>query len=143
GRRPPPGRPARARHGRRERRQPAANRRRDDVGEIEEVASRHIRVPPRSAMRARSDGMSLPVLLTVVLALAQARAPSTPEAAAAGLLEADRAFAAAAAGKPAVDAISAMFADDVTVPAPGNVFVQGRANALEALKASPDNVTAR
>ena len=87
--------------------------------------------------------MSLPVLLTVILALAQATAPSTPEAAATALLETDRAFAAAAAGKPAADAISAMFADDVTVPAPGNLFVQGRAKALEALKASPDNRTAR
>ena len=60
-----------------------------------------------------------------------------------GLLETDRTFSRMARGKPAVDAISAMFADDVTVPAPGNVFAQGQAKAIEALKANPDNLTAR
>jgi ketosteroid isomerase-like protein len=59
------------------------------------------------------------------------------------LIAADRAFAAAAGDRPAVDALAAMFADDVTVPAPGNVFVQGKAQAIEALKANPENLTAR
>jgi len=87
--------------------------------------------------------MYLTICLTILLALTHSPAPQTPAAAAAGLLEADRAFAAAATGKPASDAIAAMFAEDVTVPAQGNVFVQGKAKAIEALASNPDNLTGR
>jgi ketosteroid isomerase-like protein len=89
--------------------------------------------------------MYLTICLTILLAFThtQSPAPRTPAAAAAQLLEADRAFAAAAAGKPAGDAIAAMFAEDVTVPAQGNVFVQGKAKAREALASNPDNLTGR
>ncbi|MBA2301552.1 MAG: hypothetical protein H0W08_02845 [Acidobacteria bacterium] len=68
---------------------------------------------------------------------------AAPAGAAASLLQADKTFAEAGPTKPAVEAISAMFAADVTVPAPGNVFVQGKARAIEALQANPDNLTGR
>jgi ketosteroid isomerase-like protein len=60
-----------------------------------------------------------------------------------GLLDADRTFSRMASGKSAVDAISAMFADDVMLPVPGNAFAEGKARAIEAFKANPDNLTAR
>lgn len=85
--------------------------------------------------------MRIAICLPLLLALGQPATPPTPAAAAAALLEADRAFSAAAAGKPPADAIGAMFADDVTAPAPGNVFVQGKGKAIEAMKANPDNLT--
>jgi len=85
----------------------------------------------------------LVICVTLLLALVQAAAPLAPEAAVARLLETDRSFSTRGAGRPAVESISAMFADDVTVPAPGNVFVQGKSKAVEALEANPDNVTAR
>ncbi|HJR60567.1 MAG TPA: hypothetical protein VJ813_14245 [Vicinamibacterales bacterium] len=87
--------------------------------------------------------MPLLICLTALLVISQTNALETPDAAVTSLLEADRTFSRAGAGKPAVDAISAMFADDVTVPASGNLFVQGKAKAIESLKSNPDNLTAR
>jgi hypothetical protein len=87
--------------------------------------------------------MFLPLCLTLLLAPLQATISDSPEASVTRLLDADRAFSKAAAGKPAIDAISAMFTDDVTLPAPGNVFVQGRTKAIDALKGNPDNLTSR
>lgn len=81
--------------------------------------------------------------LTVLLSLLQGSPTESPAAAAEALLAADRTFAAAAADRTTIGALSAMFADDVTVPAPGNVFVQGRAAAVEALKANADNISSR
>jgi ketosteroid isomerase-like protein len=73
----------------------------------------------------------------------QAGPGESPGVAVNRLLDADRGFSAAGADKPAVESISAMFAEDVTVPAPGNVFVQGRSKAIEALKSNADNLASR
>ena len=81
--------------------------------------------------------------LTFLLSLLQGSPTESPAAAAEALLAVDRGFAVAAADRTTVAALSAMFADDVTVPAPGNVFVQGRAAAVEALKTNPDNSSSR
>jgi ketosteroid isomerase-like protein len=83
------------------------------------------------------------ILCLLLLLIPQPTSRETPAAAAAALLEADRGFAAAAPARPAVQALAAMFADDVTVPGPGNVFVQGKAKAVAALESNPDNLTAR
>jgi hypothetical protein len=87
--------------------------------------------------------MLLQTGLAALLALVQAGTPQTPEAAVEQLLEADRSFSRAGAGRPAIESIPAMFADDIIVPAPGNVLVNGKVKAVEALKANPDNLTAR
>jgi ketosteroid isomerase-like protein len=80
------------------------------------------------------------ICLTAVAAL---QSP-TPQAVVDELLAADRSFAAAAAKANAIDALTAMVADDVvmptSVPKPG--FVRGRAAAIEALKANPANADA-
>jgi ketosteroid isomerase-like protein len=81
--------------------------------------------------------MLLWICLASMLALAQAT--GAPQAAMNRLLDADRSFSAAAAGKAPVDALAAMFADDVTVPA-GATFVQGQANAIAAMRGNPDNL---
>lgn len=83
--------------------------------------------------------MLLHICLTVLLTAPQA-GPNPNEAPIASLkrlLDADRAFSTAGAGKTPLDAISAMFADDVNVPV-GPSFVQGKANAIDAMKANPD-----
>jgi len=87
--------------------------------------------------------MRILIAFTLLLPVVQTSSSLTPEVAAARLLEADRAYAASAAHRPAVDAIAAMFAEDVTVPAPGNVFVEGKPQAIESLQANPDNLTSR
>ena len=92
------------------------------------------------------DGSIMRILAALPLILSLGQPPGengSPRAAADRLLAADRAFAAAAGDRPAVDALAAMFADDVTVPGPGNLFVQGKPKAIEALKANPENLTAR
>lgn len=68
-----------------------------------------------------------------------------PQAVADDLLAADRAFAAAAANTTVVPALSAMFGEDVMmpVPAPTPGFARGMAQAVEALRANPENATAR
>lgn len=87
--------------------------------------------------------MLLHLCLTALLGLGQANPPETPDAAVARLIETDRRFSTEGSQKTALESISAMLAGDATVPAPGNVFVQGRAKAMEALKANPDNLTSR
>lgn len=84
--------------------------------------------------------MRLMLCLTGLIALQLA--PHSPLSSFEGLLDADRTFAARAAGVPGIVSIPAMFAADVTVPAPGNVFVTGKARAIEALQANTDNLTA-
>ena len=86
--------------------------------------------------------MLLLICLAAVFTVPQANANATPDAVFTSLLDADRSFATAAAGKPPVEALSSMFADDVSVPA-GAAFLQGKAKAIEALKANPDNVTGK
>ena len=88
--------------------------------------------------------MRILAVLPLILSLGQSPGGTgAPASTAEQLLAADRGFASAAGDRPAVDALAAMFAEDVTVPAPGNVFVQGKAKAVEALKTNPDNLTAR
>jgi hypothetical protein len=78
----------------------------------------------------------------VALALAQA---VTPQSAVDELLDADRAFARAAAATTVIPALTAMFGVDVVMPtmtpAPG--FARGRSQAAAALKANPVNAEAR
>jgi ketosteroid isomerase-like protein len=83
------------------------------------------------------------ILILTLFSTPQARAGETPETAVNRLLDTDRTFSTAGAGKTTAESIAAMFADDVTVPAAGNIFVQGKAKAIEALKANPDNLASR
>jgi len=55
------------------------------------------------------------------------------------LLEADRSYAAAAAGTNVIDGIAAFLATNVWMPAAGT-FYSGRASALEYLRANADNL---
>jgi ketosteroid isomerase-like protein len=78
------------------------------------------------------------VLAFIVAALVATQTAGTPQAAVDELLMADRQFATAASKLDAVSALSAMFADDVTMmPVPPEGFARGKAKALEALAASP------
>ena len=67
----------------------------------------------------------------------------TPRAAVDELVNADRMFAASAKHLSTADALAAMFAEGVTAPAPGNVYVQGKAKVLDALRANKDNLDSR
>lgn len=60
-----------------------------------------------------------------------------------GLLAADRQHATAAAAVDVVTALTAMFADDVIMPAAPGRFYRGIAEAREALRANPDNLDGR
>ena len=68
---------------------------------------------------------------------------STPQAVVDSLLEVDRAFSRAAADTNAVGALSAMFAADVFLRAPGDQLTEGRDRAIQALSANPANLVAR
>lgn len=78
-----------------------------------------------------------PILLAAVPLAAQ-----TPADVADELLAADRAFSAEA-GDDLVAALTAMFSENVILPAPGGTFLRGRDAALEALQANPANVDVR
>jgi hypothetical protein len=92
-------------------------------------------------MIAKDELMVLYICLAILLA-SQASSTNTARAAYNSLFETDKSFAAAAAGKPPIEAIPAMFAEDVNVPA-GAAFVQGRQKVIDAMKATPDNVNGR
>jgi len=81
--------------------------------------------------------------LAVLVIVMQSAPAASPHAAVAELLDADRRFAAAARQQPAVEAIAAMFAEDVTAPVSGNRYVQGKAEVVGALRVNPDHVTGR
>lgn len=66
-----------------------------------------------------------------------------PRAVAEELLAADRAFSRAGAESDVVTSLSAMFADDVIMPAQGGSFVEGRAAVAEYLRRNPENLTGR
>ena len=87
--------------------------------------------------------MKLHLFVAATFALLQAGAADTPQSAFNRLIETDRAFSAAAPGKPPLEAVSAMFADDVIVPGPSGAFLQGKDKALEVMKANPDNLTGK
>lgn len=59
------------------------------------------------------------------------------------LLAADRAFSKASGKTDAVAGLSAMFAEDVMMPAPGGHLARGAAAATAALRGNPDNAQAR
>lgn len=80
----------------------------------------------------------LTVLLCGVLHAAQER---TPPSVADELLAADRAFSAAGAKTDLVSGVSATLTDDATLMIPGRM-VQGKAAAIEALRADPNNLKA-
>lgn len=59
------------------------------------------------------------------------------------LVAADRAFAAAAAERDGIHALTAMFAPNVIMPVPGGRFAEGAVQAAEALRLNPDNARSR
>ena len=70
------------------------------------------------------------------------RQGSSPQQVADELLAADRAFAAASAKTDLISGLSAMFAADVAMPAPGTI-AYGSQKAIDALKANPANTGAK
>ncbi len=75
--------------------------------------------------------------------LLQETAVTNPQAAVDALADADRRFSSAGASTNVVDALAAMFADDIMLPAPPAVFASGKTKAIEALKSNPANLTGR
>src|SRR5689334_18030742 len=91
-------------------------------------------------MRRRLIVSSTLSAVVMLACAARAAAPiTTPADAVKHLLDADRAFAAAAANTDLVTAISAMFAPDVATPVPGAKFSATAAEATAALRAAPGN----
>ena len=85
--------------------------------------------------------MKILVSLFVTLFVTQQN-NATPRQVADELLAADRAFAAAAAQTDLITGISATFASDVVMPAPGGI-IAGADKVIDALKANPANVGAK
>lgn len=92
------------------------------------------------------------VLLRIVLgttmaigagASGPAQPSPVPQRAVESLLGADRAFSKASGQTDAVSGLSAMFADDVVMLAPGGRLARGAAAATAALRGNPDNEKAR
>lgn len=83
------------------------------------------------------------VLLGGVAAVPDAHQRATPESAVEGLLSADRTFAAASAKTTVIPALTAMFAKEITMPAPGNRFAKGLAEVVAALRTNQDNTLGR
>lgn len=86
------------------------------------------------------------ICASVVLILTAACAPATPADPAAAveeLLAADREFSRQSGSTDLVAGLSAMFAEDVVVPTQGGRFFEGKAAAVEALKADQRNAGAR
>ena len=77
-----------------------------------------------------------------VVALLIFTPPMQPSKAAEELLATDRAFSTSAASLNLVDALTAMFREDVVMPAPPN-FASTRAEARAALSANAANLTSR
>ena len=82
-------------------------------------------------------------LLPLVLMAVLSAQSSTPRSVADELLAADRAASAASAKTTVIPGLTAMFAPDVIVQAPGVGFARGVAAATEALKANPDNAAGK
>jgi ketosteroid isomerase-like protein len=101
-------------------------------------------VVPTPRLRSRFRGiMRLMLLQLFLLVVALSVQPSTSlRSAADELLEADRGFSRAGAGKSVVASLLPMFADGVVLPV-GSAFVEGRAQAEAALRQNPDNLTGR
>lgn len=75
-----------------------------------------------------------PILIAAALMAAQ---PATPQAAVAQLIEADRAFSAAAAGMDPASGLAAMLDAVAVMPVPGKGIIEGRDAVSTALRASP------
>lgn len=69
--------------------------------------------------------------------------PPDPRAVVEQLLSVDREFSRRSAGTDLVSGLSAMLADDVVVPAPGGLFIEGKPAAVDALRADARSVGAR
>jgi ketosteroid isomerase-like protein len=82
------------------------------------------------------------LLLSLLITLFVTPPSPPPQHIADELLAVDRAFAAASAKTDLVTGISAMFAADVAMPAPGG-YAFGSQKAIDALKANPANGGAR
>lgn len=79
--------------------------------------------------------------LLLLISVLLSQAAETPSGAVEELLRADRSFASAATEKDVVSALSAMFSEQVIAPLPGGGFAGGKARAIDALRASPENNT--
>jgi ketosteroid isomerase-like protein len=85
-------------------------------------------------------------LLHILIAFGMLAAPAgaqEPQAEVDELLAADRAFAQASAKTDLVSGLSAMFAEDVIMPAPQVNFARGKAAAVAALSATPANAVSK
>jgi ketosteroid isomerase-like protein len=107
-----------------------------------EIAAALIGLLSTACASTRPDPTPPPTLSTSARIDAVAALPA-PSAAADALLAADSAFAAAAKNLDLVSALTAMFADDVVMPAPPGRIVRGAAAAGDALRANPDNPKSR
>jgi hypothetical protein len=87
--------------------------------------------------------MMLKPLATLVLFAAITSPLQTPRSLADELLAADRSASSASAKTTLIAGLTAMFAQDVVMQAPGVGFARGLAAATEALKANADNATAK
>ena len=81
------------------------------------------------------------ILATLLVTLFITSQSPTPQQIADELLAADRAFAAASAKTDLITGISAMFAADVAMPAPGGI-AYGSHQAIDALRSNPANIGA-
>jgi ketosteroid isomerase-like protein len=83
------------------------------------------------------------IVLLAALIIAFAQSSSQPQTVVDELLAADRAFSVAGAKENVVDALSAMFGDEVVMPLPTGEFARNKPKAIEALGANPDNLKGR
>jgi ketosteroid isomerase-like protein len=83
------------------------------------------------------------VLLLAATIVTGAMRQQSPQAIANELLAADRAFSDAGSQLEIVDAIAAMFADDVMAPAKPGEFVKGKAELVAVMRANPLNAGTR
>ena len=86
--------------------------------------------------------LNVKILVWLLITLFVTDQSQSPQQIADELLAADRAFSAASAKTDLVSGLSAMFAADIAMPAPGG-FAFGSQKAIEALKANPANTGAK
>lgn len=86
--------------------------------------------------------MMKPLLPWMLLAFVAIQSP-TPRSVADELIAADIAASAASAKTTVIPGLTAMFAQDVIMQAPGVGFARGIAAATDALKANPDNAAGK
>jgi ketosteroid isomerase-like protein len=83
------------------------------------------------------------LLLVASVLVTGATRQQSPQSVANELLAADRAYSDAGAQLDVVDAIAAMFADDVMAPAKPGEFVKGKAELVAVMRANPLNAGTR